>query len=219
MDKIKASKDGIVNRSNIRYMICLCIIMIFNFFVSFIKAEASTTITISGWYSNAIVVGYWESEPRVFFRNLSSSFNISPYISTAVTKWNQAGIDNIITTSPTYANIEYYGGTRGQLNGMGFNYLSNTEGDTSFEYTTTEIIARNGVSTFYLVEHTSACASTCSEANDYQLTTTHELGHALGWWGHATNPGNVMCASYEEAGTSLTNEDITQLKQIYDAMK
>lgn len=49
---------------------------------------------------------------------------------------------------------------------------------------------------------------------EYRNTCTHELGHALGWFGHSGNSSDIMY-SLGTSVTSLTARDVNHLSQIY----
>jgi predicted Zn-dependent protease len=51
----------------------------------------------------------------------------------------------------------------------------------------------------------------CDDLND---TLIHELGHALGYFGHPTESGNIMKDS--NGVTSLTTSEKNHLKVVYD---
>ena len=98
------------------------------FIVSFHQIVKAKSVVFSNWYSDEDWVGYWGSAPKVFFTNLNDSYNVSLDVNTAVNKWTSAGISSSVTVTPTNASIKYYGGTKAQLNGIGFTYTVNFSG-------------------------------------------------------------------------------------------
>jgi predicted Zn-dependent protease len=48
-----------------------------------------------------------------------------------------------------------------------------------------------------------------------QATARHELGHALGIWGHSSQPSDVLYFSQVRHPPALTHRDINTLKRIY----
>lgn len=207
------------NRINITITFCM---MFFVFIACFYQTATAKSVIFSNWYSDANWVGYWSSEPQVFFTTLDSSYNVSTDVSTAVKKWNNAGIYSSITVTPSYASIQYYGGTRAQLNGVGFGYTSKNVGCTLWESYTTAADANLSRSVKKL---SKVSASTSTAANHLTHVTIHEYGHALGWYGHIPKTGNntvdrenVMFEE-EHSKTTLSSKDKKQLTQVYSKMQ
>ena len=207
---------AILKKEQVRYIISLLLAMMLVFSISYcaVYAITNTNIYIT-WYSDAYEVGYWSEAPKTMFTNLSTSFNISTYVNNAVTTWNRAGISSAIT--PSNANIRLYGGTRTQLNAVGFWYADDNVGLTTFD-DISNVGTVNNYFTLYEFKKTSA--SMCDELtteNSKKQTALHEYGHALGWVGHSSTASDVMYYKVNEA-TSLSTRDKEQLKQVYDAM-
>lgn len=194
-------------------------IMFCVFIVSFHQIVKAKSVVFSNWYSDEDWVGYWGSAPKVFFTNLNDSYNVSLDVNTAVNKWTSAGISSSVTVTPTNASIKYYGGTKAQLNGIGFTYTSEAVGLTMWDSYTTAADANLGYSVKKLYA-VSASTSTSTKAANRTNVTMHEYGHALGWYGHILNDdrANVMYRE-EQSRTTLSSKDKKQLTQAYNAMK
>lgn len=193
-------------------------LMLVCFLLSYKMVVNASNITISAWYTDDTTeVGYWAQEPKVFFSNLNTSINISSYLDNAVKKWNAAGINSSITTTPSNANIKAYGGTRSQLISIGLYYGVDTLGLTSWDSSSTAATANN---VYTIKKLTATSTSVCNEAGESYYTNImlHEYGHALGWLGHTDNSNDVMWPYAKAANTNLTSNDINHLAQIYNAM-
>ena len=67
-------------------------------------------------------------------------------------------------------------------------------------------------------EYNRVIASTASERTYAQATTTHELGHCLGWEGHHTSNIGIMYGDSSQAAP-FSQADSVHLQQIYEAVK
>jgi len=52
------------------------------------------------------------------------------------------------------------------------------------------------------------------DVNLYRNTMTHELGHALGWFGHSGNASDIMYSA-RSTKTTISTRDARHLSQIY----
>lgn len=201
------------------YKLVLNMLFGVSLFVVFKMSYVYAASPITGeWQSNVKSGGYWESCPDVFYTQLSSN-SISSALNNAVNQWNVAGISCAQTTSPSGAEIRYFGGTRSELNATGnFNYSDNIYGQTSYiSVNSAGTTTLNYSETIALNKYKSVYSSTAS-GHEYTVNTTlHELGLALGWEGHAVSTNLVMYAEPNNI-TILTNADVNHLKMIYSAV-
>ena len=188
------------------------------------------------WYSDSSSVGYWRSSPMVYMYRVDGNTNFYSAMVQAIGIWESAlGIDirysylNSVSEINTNSGIYFLGGTH-----MG---LSNTEKFSSSDfYSNGQLVAgftnrtsvgndgtsyvtasgRSVTGTYFIT--TSGCIlddGTNSLNNYYLNTCIHELGHALGWYGHSTNSADIMYG-VNTNDTSLSNRDILHIKQMYD---
>lgn len=207
-------------RISVKYFLGLICAMILSFTVMYQNRVDAKSVTLSKWYSDGENVGYWKSNPQVYFSNLSSSINIASHVNTAVNKWKNAGIKSTVITTPSSADIKFYGGTKAQLNSIGFVYTSKTFGHTKWDSSTTVAQAQNSHN---IKKITAASASMCSEAKYLDNMAIHEYGHALGWEGHIPEGSedenkNVMYKNNQDR-TTLSKKDINHILQVYNAMR
>lgn len=205
-------------KMNRNFMIIFLVSMLLVSNAAYKSADAANKyVKIKSWYSDSITVGYWSFSPYVSFTNLNNSFEISSYVNNAVTKWRSAGISSYITVSPANADIRAFSGTRAQLNAMGMNYDSSTNGLTVWN-SSKETGSTNGARKIRKLSRVTM--SVCKEAgkNYYKNVTMHELGHALGWMGHHKSSKAIMYKYSKKNVVSISTEDKKQLKQIYNAM-
>lgn len=173
------------------------------------------------WYSDSNSIGKWYSTPSVGSNKLNSnsSFYFSIGNSHAKSQWNSAGISTSTTSNFSSADIQVYGGT--------YTELQNTGEFSSMSSTSTGICYYDSRSFKLFYEHESSVKSgyemgAChigikdrgATLNEYKKTCTHEMGHSLGWFGHASGSTNIMYA-YSSSYTSLTSVDKNHLSQIY----
>lgn len=187
------------------------------FIFSYSTVSKASSYTLAAWYSyNGGKVGYWESNPGVFIRNLSSSIATHGYVNNAVSKWNAAGITSSVTTTQSNANINFYGGTRSELIACGFYYDSGTAGLTYWD-TSSFVAYANGIA-YEIYKLSAVSASVCAEASNPECVALHEYGHAMGWEGHSPYASDVMY-EYENSISTLTANDKAQLTQVYNLMR
>lgn len=204
------------NKTKMRILLSILFGVAFTFSYSIVSKADS--YKLSAWYSDAEEgwVGYWESNPNVFVRNLSSSIATHGYVSNAVSKWKTVGISSSVTTAQSNANINFYGGTRSELIACGFYYDSGTAGLTYWD-TSSFVAYANGIA-YEIYKLSAVSASVCAEASNPECVALHEYGHAMGWYGHSPHGSDVMY-KYENSVGTLTANDKAQLTQIYNLMR
>lgn len=206
-----------MKHKKVKTRILLWIVFFVTSSLSYSVVSRASSYTLASWYSyNSGLVGYWDVNPNVFIRNLSSSMSTQGYVNSAVSKWNAAGIVSSVTTAQSNANINFYGGTRSELIASGFYYDSSILGLTYWDNSTLVAYA-NGTS--YSIYRLSAVSSSvCAEASNPENVALHEYGHVMGWHGHSPN-GNDVMYEYENLANALTTNDKAQLTQIYNLMR
>lgn len=203
------------NMKRVAFLICMLIC-----FCASYKITLAGVGDISGskWKSNLDIGGYWSEDPYIYPVNMSSSYNIVPYVNTARSKWAEE-VDSNITTTPTNADVIFYGGSSGVLNGIGFIYYEGIYGLTLYQDYTQVSIDGADYYTIWSLEDVIASVCTDYGTEIWNNAVLHEYGHALGWHGHSSCKEDVMWSGPVQGNTNLTENDKIHIKQIYEAMR
>lgn len=185
-----------------------------------VKAYAYNVFEVTYWYSNSSSVAIWASTPTMTRKNLgnNSSFPFTTAYNHAYSKWTSAGMSITNNGAGTSGNIAVHGGTRAQIlayNGeeIPSNYTGLTVGaSTMYAYLNYNGITKNlkkqlSQQKVYIIDDDRTL-------NQYKKTTTHEVGHALGWLGHSSNSSDIMYSGASSV-TSLTIRDKRHILQFY----
>ena len=192
-------------------------------FSSFGAASAATLGTLSHWNSDATRIDRWGTVPTIWAGMSDNSItpaDFSSYVTHAQNQWKAAGINSIGANELSGSSIRIYGGTYDTLkvmeptlktsnSGLAM-YSGGTTLEGEWKYGTT---LKSGYKikspvNVYIVQKSG------KTPNGYKKTTTHELGHTLGWRGHSTDSKDIMYGTASEV-TSLTSRDKNHLIQIY----
>lgn len=163
--------------------------------------------------------------PTIWSKMEDDSISVSDfgsYVSHARDQWKSAGINTAGVNEKSQARITIQGGTYNTLREIQSTLLSNDAGLTSF---TTATLYKEGA---WKVGGTSKdgyrlsggqvrvfiVKKTFNFDDSYKKTTTHELGHALGWIGHSSNSNDIMYSASSSV-TTLTSRDKNHLNQVY----
>lgn len=186
------------------------------------NVNASRKGDIGYWDTNVNYIGRWNSTPMTIQFNWGnngfSDSEFLSYVNHARNQWRNAGITIGSTTTESNASLKIYGGTYDALwweapglttdhYGLAIILQQNYEGYWAYignRYNSNNITRADA----FVVHRNNR------SANQYRSTATHELGHALGWYGHTRTSGNVM-SSAPSSRTHLTSIDRRHIRQIY----
>lgn len=199
--------------------ILLCLVTCFAFTI---VSSATDLGELTYWYSDDDRIGWWTSTPSVYRIPLNSSFS-SVFVSGiawASSQWgNVDGIGFNYATSQSNADILCYGGTITEIQALGIDieFSSADVGSTKYNNPPKKGTFTYGTETkrgYELVNPIVFILDKDRTLNKVKKTSTHEMGHALGWYGHSTNTSDVMCQDYYGI-ISLSNRDKQHLAQVY----
>lgn len=198
--------------------VSLCVII-----MSYMIVSASAK-ELEFWYSDSVRVGQWDSGQVVYCSKLNSDDDFPFYTAMAsgINKWKSAlGLSLTYSTTDTSAAIQYYGGTKAQLDALGIfdSVPASVLGCTYTSYQSRENHTYYGAEKYavtiikvvgYVVDRADM------NTNNTIKTATHELGHGMGWLGHPATyqPTWVMQQGLLE-NTSLSSDEVWHLFQLY----
>ncbi|MBO4860889.1 MAG: Ig-like domain-containing protein [Clostridia bacterium] len=187
--------------------------------------------TLNYWNSDSNIIAYWPTSPLIYTECDStktssvfcSSFNAG--VATATAVWGNAlGLDSS-TTSLSLADIEIYGlsaaeyedktGEPWPVSGVGLTVPdSNPYGIACFGNTIKWIGKYTHAKVYILFIPTAS-------QDEIISTTTHEMGHALGYYGHSPTSTELMFFESNSTNSTiytLTVNEINHLAQIYELL-
>jgi predicted Zn-dependent protease len=214
----------------IKKIICLFIVLVSILLLSVSAVENYQPLgNLSYWYSDADRIYRWDDARIVVCAeklNGNAQFYFYNAVDHACSQWTSAlGITIYADEEIASAPIMIYGGTAAEISELNiFNDITTQNGATRRSTADgTDLFGIEGIWTrpdnteiegylsyganIYIVDKSRT-------SNEYMKTATHELGHALGWSGHSSNPNDVMYRSGSSI-TQLTQRDINHLAQVY----
>lgn len=187
-------------------------------------AMSAYAYTLNCWFSNDIEdrVGTRDGLIIKFSQqklNTNNNFEFYAGCLYAKNQWKpKLGISYTDVVLMSRANLKVYGGTISELSKVNIKVGSGANGITVDSGTPQTIQWANYNGHDYnIVRCVPTITGIIDKGNSsakLRNTCTHEMGHALGWYGHYWASGAVM-SEMENTVQDLTPNDINQLKQVY----
>lgn len=194
-------------------------------FIMLALPVTASAATLSYWYSDSSSIGKWSSTPEAYYSKIdtSASFSFASGLQNGETVWNDAlGTSVDFLPHSTTKDINYYGGTKAQLDALSiFNpvptgnlgltsYTSRTDSGTHTYNGTSKTWYTHKKINGYVVSRTDMTY------DNYLHTATHEVGHGMGWHGHpSTSQSTWVMQQGKLENTSLSTNEKRHLSQIY----
>ena len=173
------------------------------------------------WYSDRNEVAMWLHSPTYSLTMLNGDAGFNYYFTEsaeyAKNQWQPVTTSIIKTYASSSANIPCYGGTKTELtNATGSTVEEGMLGVVfggqdpftyiSYNGTTKGLMTQRSPQKLCIVKFTGLSHGLC------RRVFMHELGHAMGWLGHASGVNDIMGLG---ANGQLSNADKLQLSQVY----
>jgi len=201
------------------------------------------------WHSNSNWVGFWPGTittgTAVIRGDVPIGFNLGGRLTESRTRWANALDVSITSTSHLHASIQVFGGSPSEMQEESGNFdtwaglasfpTRTRAGTVTVNNITRTVYRFSGQARTFVNYRTepddcSVCTEPegcphCPQAHIFpaglvRAITVHELGHALGYAGHAPNSTDIMYFQlpWNTQGNLSANE-IRHLRQIYDAFR
>ena len=178
--------------------------------------------TLSRWSDiESDVIGFWSESPSVYEENIESdntAFHFDEGVDSAIDQWNDVlNLSMTMTSMENNADIVILGGTRQQLAARGHTVSDGANASTVMQYQIVGYYTYNGTIKLEaeMLGAKIGVVSGSRPINEYRKTVTHEMGHALGYFGHASGTTDVMYFA-GHASYTLKPNDYAHLQQVYD---
>lgn len=201
------------------------IIILLVLLLSISTVSATNLGTLSYWSANYTgadtnMIGRWGVAPSVWAATKDSTFtsaNFASYVNHAMSQWSNAGISSYGVDNEYDGTIRIYGGSLTTLRALNPSFPSSSSGICAISAILEGTWTYNGIQKNGLKISSARVYIRSMDGKSpdgYKKTTTHEFGHALGWFGESANSADVMYHS-ESTVTTLQPRDKNHLKQVY----
>ena len=185
-------------------------------------------------------VGFWSGDVSIYTQLLgpvSPEFRLDDRMAAASIAWMDAlGIQLTQASSEFTAQIRVLGGARQQvaidLHGpdafpeqiwwQGLADLTSAStppaGTITVNNATKRVLSIWGHAIVHIVQRSDDLVWTPQTRNEMDYVIVHELGHALGWFGHSSIAADVMYGVVHE-GYAIQDREARHLRQIYDRFR
>jgi len=195
------------------YMLVICLFFPLVFFSS---VNAEIIGDVEYWYSNQSKIGLWTNAVTACPHSVSNGYTfIVNATMSSISNWNNAGVP--VNLSWGGETIPIYGGLAADLE-VYCPGITGYSGMSYYSCTFAGYLIYNGSKKSCYTMNSAKCGVVYypgKSSNGYIKTTSHELGHCLGWMGHSANSSDIMYAYSSEIAV-LTSRDINHLVQVYE---